>query len=64
MPLLLYPFRYRDPLTGKWIRARYKTETDVIAERFAEWEITGPAELRVANPVGFNPYRNPWRTPS
>ena len=57
MPLRLYPFRYRDPLTGTWIRARYKAEAHVIAERFAEWEITGPAELRDANPVGFNPYR-------
>ncbi len=55
----LYPFRYRDPLTGKWVRARYKAEAHVIAERFAEWEITGPAELRLANSVGFNPYRQP-----
>ena len=59
MSLVLYPFRYRDPLTGKWVRARYMAEIDVIAERFAEWEITGPAEHRVANPVAFNPYRNP-----
>lgn len=57
MPLALYPFRYRDPLTGKWVRARYKAEIEVIAERFAEWELTGPAEQREANPVGFNPYR-------
>jgi hypothetical protein len=59
MPLALYSFRYRDPLTGKWIRARYKAEIDVIAERFAEWAIIGPAEFREANPVGFNPYRQP-----
>lgn len=58
MPLLLYPFRYRDSITGKWVRARYKAEPHVIAERFAEWEITGPAEPREANPVGFNPRRN------
>ena len=31
----------------------------MIAERFAEWEVIGPAEHRVASPVGFNPYRNP-----
>jgi hypothetical protein len=58
MPLLLFPFRYRDARTGKWVRARYKAEVHVIAERFAEWEIIGPAEQREANPVGFNPYRN------
>jgi hypothetical protein len=23
MPLELFPFRYRDPLTGKWVKARY-----------------------------------------
>jgi hypothetical protein len=43
---LYYPFRHRDPRTGKWVRARYKAERDVIAERYAEWEITGPAEVR------------------
>jgi hypothetical protein len=32
-PLLLYPFRYRDPLIGKWVRARYVTELHEIAER-------------------------------
>ena len=57
MPLTLYPFRYRDPVTGKWIRARYKAEVEVIAERFPEWEIIGPAELRDANPIAFSPYR-------
>jgi hypothetical protein len=45
-PLLLYPFRHRDPRTGKWVRARYKAKRDVIAERYAEWEITGPPEVR------------------
>ena len=59
VPLDLYPFRYRDPLTGRWVRARYKAEIDVIAERFAEWEIIGAAEQREASPVGFNPYRQP-----
>jgi hypothetical protein len=28
--LLLYPLRYRDPRTGKWVR--YKAELYVIAE--------------------------------
>jgi hypothetical protein len=34
--LEFFPFRYRNPLTGKWVRARYVAERDVIAERFAE----------------------------
>ena len=55
--LVLYPFRYHNQLTGKWVRARYKAEIEVIAERFAEWEITGPAEQREPNSVGFNPYQ-------
>lgn len=46
MVLKLYPFRFRDPGTGKWVRARYKAERDVIAARYAEWEIVGPAEVR------------------
>ena len=46
MRLELFPFRCRDPRTGKWIRARYVAERDVIAKRFAEFEITGPPEIR------------------
>jgi len=57
MPIKLYPFRFRHPVTGKWARARYKAERDVIAERYAVWEITGPPEEResVDNPAYFNP---------
>lgn len=33
----LYPFRARNPLTGKWYRARYKAERHVIAECHAQW---------------------------
>jgi hypothetical protein len=55
--LLLYLFRHRDPRTGKWVSARYKAERDVIAERYAEWEITGPAEVHRRGGGGdsFNP---------
>jgi len=42
----LYPFRYRDPLRGKWVRARYVAELHEIAARYKEWEITGAPELR------------------
>jgi hypothetical protein len=46
-PLELYPFRYRDPLTGKWVRARYVAELHEIA-RYVEWEIVRPARDPIA----------------
>jgi hypothetical protein len=36
--------------SGKWIRARYRAERQEIAARFAEWEITGPPEIRNVDP--------------
>ena len=57
-PHRMYAFRYRDPRTGKWVRARYRAEIHVIAERYPEWEIIGPPEVRSVTPwIGFNPYR-------
>jgi hypothetical protein len=59
MPRLeLFPFRYRDPRTGKWIRARYRAQRYEIAARYAEWEITGPAEVRDVDPDAraFSPH--------
>jgi hypothetical protein len=53
----LFPFRYRDPLTGRWVKARYKATPEEIAARFVEWEITGPAEVRLPIGGAFNPYR-------
>jgi hypothetical protein len=44
--IFLYPFRFRDSLTGKWIRARYVAEMHEIEQRYREWEIIGPAEVR------------------
>lgn len=57
MKTLLYPFRFRDPLTGKWVRARYKATREDIAARYSVWELTGPPEVR--DPIGgyFNPLR-------
>src|SRR4030095_1843646 len=54
----LFPFRYRDPLTGKWVKARYLAERHEIVERYKDWEITGPPEKR-ADPANgyFRPYR-------
>ena len=63
MPRLeLFPFRYRDPTTGRWTRARYVAERHAIAARYAEWEIVGPPEFRNADPAAAS--FNPWRRPS
>ena len=35
-PPLLYPFRFRDPLTGKWVSARYKASRSDLEKRYAE----------------------------
>ena len=51
MPRLeLFPFRYRNTVTGKWVRARYVATREEIAKRNAEWEIIGPAEIRDVDP--------------
>ena len=58
-PLLLYPFRFRDPVSRKWVRARYKAERMEIATRYAEWEFCGPPEIRARAGAGFSPWRPP-----
>jgi hypothetical protein len=61
MPRLeLFPFRCRDPRTGKWIRARYVAERHEIAARYAEFEIIGPPEIRDVDPDAryFTPHAN------
>ena len=47
--LELFRFRYRDALTGKWVRARYRAERRDIEERYAEFEIIGAPEIREVN---------------
>ena len=42
----LYPFRFRDPRTGKWVRARYKASLDEIRARYDRWQTIGPPEIR------------------
>ena len=53
----LYPFRYRNSRSGRWINARYKATREEIAGRYAEWEIIGPAEIRKGGGGAFNPFR-------
>jgi len=50
--LELYAFRYRDLLTRKWIRARYRAELHEIKQRYAKFEVTGPPEIRDVDPDG------------
>jgi hypothetical protein len=63
MPTLqLYPFRFRDPLTGGWVRARYKLQVPEMQRHYAEWEITGAPEMRhvvAATPEQFSPFWPP-----
>jgi hypothetical protein len=57
-PLVLYPFRFRDVVTGKWSKARYVATREDIEARYAEWEIVGQPEIREAGRTGyFSPYR-------
>jgi hypothetical protein len=63
MPLKLYPFRYRDPLTGKWVRARYEAELHEIAKRYAKREIARPPEFRRVTHGSFNPFAHAPRPP-
>jgi hypothetical protein len=60
--LELFPFRYRDALTGKWVRARYLAELREIQQRYSQWELIGPPEIRQvpedATPSQFNPFRS------
>lgn len=55
--LFLYPFRYRDPLSGKWVKARYIAERHEIAKRYREWKVTGEPEVRRSGTTMFSPWR-------
>lgn len=48
--LELFAFRYRDAITGKWVRARYRAERREIEQRHAEYQIIGPPEIRDGDP--------------
>lgn len=57
-PHLLYSFRYRDPLTGKWRTARYQASEDDIRSRHPEYELLGEPTV-INGPItgSFNPFR-------
>jgi hypothetical protein len=43
--LLLYTFRFRDPVQNKWVKARYVAERSAIAQRYREWQIRVPSHF-------------------
>lgn len=56
-PLLkLYAFRFRDPATGKWTKARYKASVEDTRVRYTDWELLGEPELRGSTPASFSPF--------
>jgi len=57
--LELYPFRFRDPLTGKWVRARHKLQIPEIQCHYSDWEITGAPEIRHVTETGAQPLARP-----
>lgn len=44
--LELYPFSYFDPLRKRWVRARYVASLGEIAQRYPQYRIEGPPEIR------------------
>ena len=58
-PLVLYPFRFFDPIRKRWVRARYVATLQEIAERQEKWEITGPPEFRSVKI--HDGYFTPWK---
>jgi hypothetical protein len=58
-PVTLYPFRLRNPLTGKWHLARWKASAEEIAAQNGEWIIDGPPV--VYRSLGATSNFQPWR---
>jgi hypothetical protein len=60
-PTILFPFHLRDPLTGKWHRARWKASAEEIAEHNGEWIVDGPPEVYGA--LGLTSDFMRWKPP-
>ena len=64
MPTLaLYPFRFRHPLTGTWVRARHKLQVPELQRHYGEWEITGASGIRHVTETSAQPF-NPFEPPA
>ncbi len=55
--VFLYPFRFLDPVTGRWVRAPQRAERRDIERRYAHWEITGGPVIRYGVVAPFHPCR-------
>jgi hypothetical protein len=44
--LYMYEFRYFDHLRENWLRSRYMAEREEIEERYAQYELIEPPEVR------------------
>jgi hypothetical protein len=43
-PIGLSPFRFRDPRTAKWVRARYVATLAEVEARYREWALSNRNE--------------------
>lgn len=64
MPTLqLYPFRFRDSLSGKWVCARHKMQVPELQRHYSEWEITGAPEILHVTAVATERFSPFWPAP-
>jgi len=47
-PILRYPFRFQNPITGKWHRAQWKASLADIESHKGEWIVDGPPAVYAA----------------
>jgi hypothetical protein len=53
----LHSFRFHDPVTGKWVRARYRATREAIARRYERACIDADGVVPPNVSVGFDPFR-------
>ena len=53
----LHSFRFKDPVTGKWVRARYRATRAEIARRYAIAQVDDQGVAPPAVSTGFDPFR-------
>jgi hypothetical protein len=59
--VFLYPFRFLDPVTRRWVRTPQRAERRDIERRYAHWEITGGGDpLWRRRPVPSLPILTLW----
>jgi hypothetical protein len=63
-PIELFAFRFRDPRTGKWVRARYRATRAELAARYREWEVNRTRRGRGDAPVHMFQLATPSKSSS